>query len=209
MVEQRKTHFGCAALIYLSLLLSACSNSELTIIELQHINPTEVENIIARFSKDDIQYDIVNQKIIFYAPKENIKDLAHLLNQLDSKPNQFLLSFSWGKIKRYSTIQLPSPIIISPEKATFIHINRDYWQATLHASNNKSYSLNFIKQLKDEKQNLDIKSVKLSDGTKVKFKDRDTTQEDHGFSITLTEGIETKINEPQLPQGLYLKLERF
>lgn len=209
MVAQRNTYFRCTAFIYLSLLLGACTNTELTIIELQHLKPTEVENIITRYSKDKIEYDIVNQKIIFYTNKENIQGLTHLLEQLDSKPNQFLLSFTWGKIKRYSTTLLPSPLIIGTTQPITININRNTWLASLEASNNNTYSLKFINQPKEDHQNLDVRSVKLADGTRVKFNQSAATQSESSFSITLVEGVETKINNPLLPKGLHLKLERF
>ena len=84
MVAQCKTHNRCKALIYLiALLISACSDPQVTIVDLKNAEPTDIKHIIDRFAQDDIAYDISGKKIIFYESKENLENIITLLNKVD------------------------------------------------------------------------------------------------------------------------------
>lgn len=210
MVAQCKTNSGFKTLIYLACFaLFACTDPKVTVVELSNTLPADISHIVDRFSKDKIDYDISGKKIIFYGPEEDIGDLVVLLKQLDSKDSQYLLQFSWGKHKRYSTTKLPSPFIAQLNTPTNLQLFSSPWQINLQAIQNNKFVLHLVQYAQSNQGNMEIQSIKLTDGSKVKFRDsaNQATTEKH-FQVILNENKMEPVSIEGMPKGLHLTLER-
>jgi len=209
MVAQRKTHTRCKALIYLiGLLLIGCSEPKTTIIEFESIDPIKLSGLLERYSNEEIQYDIIDNRIIFHSDEKSIANLIDLLKELDSQTNNFLLTFSWGQQKRYSTITLPNPISLATNLETPLTLFSKPTVLKLTPISNNRYSLNITLLNSPQKQSgQQIESISTPNQINLKLTTQQNPTEEF-YQVVLSEGVITKLGNATLPKGLHILLEK-
>jgi len=204
MVAQCKTSYASTTLIYLGLILFVgCSSPEVTIVELKNIDPLKLTTVIERYTEDGISYDIIDKKIIFHANHETVLPLITLIDSLDNQDNQYLLSFNWGKHKRYTTQTLPTPISLSLEIETPINLFNKEMLLQLSSVSSQQYILK-IKHKNKAKQS--INSITLNSDTKIQFNEPTSTE--FNTQARLIENQATLIENDLMPQGLHIMIEK-
>lgn len=209
MVAQRKNHIRCKTLVYLILIyLTACSDPQITIVEFDHIDPIKVSSIIERNAQDELQYDIIDKKIIFYADRKSIQDLIKLLQSLDQKSDQFLLSFNWGNKKRYSTIDLPSPIMINTTQETKITLFKNTYAINLKVLDDQQYSIQLEKLTQSSEAQTVVSSMRLPDDSKIYFSDTPQSKKTLHFQWIMKQGIPQLVSTDGFPSGIHAIIEK-
>ncbi|GAA6133426.1 hypothetical protein NBRC116188_02150 [Oceaniserpentilla sp. 4NH20-0058] len=208
MLAQRKTNKRYQAAIYLTLLcLISCSNESITIVELRNLQAENSVKLIERYTQDDISYDIIDNRIVFYTHKENIQPLISLLETLDKSPNHYILRFSWGDRKHYSTTALPAPIPINLNTENPVSLFNKYWALKLVSLNQSQFSLSvFTKNIKNASR-AEIESIKIQNGTKLKFRNQNNIEANptaHKFIINKHE--KTMVTIEGWPEGIFLEI---
>jgi|GEM_PF-1701360 len=126
MVARIKTYSACKALIYLSLLtLCACSNElPQTVVKLHFKQPEAIISALKANFEQDIDFHVVDNSIVFRAPKKEIKKTLSLLKVLDQPPSIYTLYFQKKNTRTYSTQKKPRYIDLIEGKTTTLPINR-------------------------------------------------------------------------------------
>lgn len=157
MVAQRSSNSRCKALVYLALLaLIACTETQYTMVELEHKSPDELLPIIEHQLKGDIEYHTAGQTIVFYAHKKDIQSTIALLAKIDQPINQlniYTLEFSWKNPARYSTTKLPTPIPVTENKKHTVTLFDKPWVIYIQPANDQQVLLTIKNKKKRKSKN--------------------------------------------------------
>lgn len=125
MVAHIKTHSAHKALIYLSFFaLLACNNeTPQTVVKLHFKQPEAIISALKANFEQDIDFHIVDNNIVFHAPKKDIKETLSLLKVLDQPPSIYTLHLQKKQTRNYSTQKKPRYIDLVEGKTTTLPLN--------------------------------------------------------------------------------------
>lgn len=197
MVAHIKTYSTLKALTYLSLLaILACSNeTPKTVVKLYFKQPDAVISALKANFEQDIDFHIVDNNIVFHAPKNEIKKTLSLLKVLDQPPSIYTLHLQPSKDRSYSTSKKPRYLDLIEGKTTTLSLN------------NLRHEFN-ISRISEQRS---ILNIKISKRTKEPSEEqlflnqskRQTIAEHH---IVLTHNRWGEIEELELSRQIIIKL---
>lgn len=197
MVAHIKTYSTLKLLTYLSLLaVLACSNeTPQTVVKLHFKQPDAVISALKANFEQDIDFHIIDNNIVFHAPKKEIKKTLSLLKVLDQPPSIYTLHLQSSKNRSYSTSKKPRYLDLIEGKTTTLSLN------------NLRHEFN-ISRISEQRSILNIKiSKRIKEASEehlfINQSKRHTIAEHH---IVLTHNRWREIEELELSRQLKIKL---
>lgn len=155
MVGTRKSHtrsttpFYLVCILTIGAALSACSpQTDRTVVQLHFKTGEQVDDLLNHLLGDEIQYQVIDNSVVFNAPQEQIEPALSVIKNLDQPPVSYEMVLKSKNIKSYSTKREPNALFLVEGKTTTTQFNGHTIRVTINKANNRQSLIHVLSQNK-------------------------------------------------------------